>query len=297
MRIGTLVPAAALLVVLSGAAYAADVAWIVSGDTSTLVGAEARLVYRPSVPLGSALAPDALASATTGFAVVKAEAGKDGTWTWTVLPLDEGKLSFIARWKLDGKDAAAPPVEIEARVPEMPKDAEITDIKRPLAARRALWPWVLAALIGAAAWEAWRRWKARPRAAGGFFSPPEPLIPPEIAAERALAELEASQLWEQGEHAAYYLRLTDILRAYLEARYAEPASAMTSVEVARLVKAKEPDLKAATLVRELLSRADLVKFARIKPGPGDGPGDAGLVREVVRATTPRDQAVPAGAPA
>jgi hypothetical protein len=288
--------AALALSLLAAAARAADVAWTVSADSTALVGAEAVVVYRPTVPLGAALAPDALASATTSFAVVKAEARKDGSWIWNVLPLDAGNLSFTARWKLDGNSVDAPAVKLAVRAPDLPKDAEISDIKSPFAARRALWPWLLAAVLGAAAWEAWRRWKARPRQKGDFLAPAEPPVPPEVAAERALAELAASQLWERGEHAAYYLRLTDILRLYLEARYAEPASAMTSVEVARLVKAKEPDLKAATIVRELLSRADLVKFARIKPEPGDGPRDADLVRDVVRATTPQDQAAAAGAP-
>ncbi len=285
-----------LALLLAGPAAAADVSWTVAGDTAAFVGSEARIVYRPSVPLGAALAPDALASETTTFAIVKAEAGKDGAWTWTVLPLDEGRLSFVARWKLDGKDAAAPPFTIAARAPQMPKDADIDDIKSPLAARRALWPWLLAALLGAAAWGAWRRWKARRREGGVLAAPAGPPPSPAEAAERALAELAASQLWERGEHAAYYLRLTDILRAYLEARYAEPASAMTSVEVARLVKTKEPDLKVAASVRELLSRADLVKFARTKPGPDEGPRDAEAVRAVVRATTPRDEALPGGAP-
>ena len=123
----------------------------------------------------------------------------------------------------------------------------------------------------------------------------EPPVAPEDAAQRAIEALAAEGLWERGEHAAYYLRLTEILRVYLEARYAEPATAMTSVEVARLVKDKQPDLKASAVVRELLQRADLVKFARIKPGPDDGPSDARSVLEIVRATTPR-ASVPAGDP-
>ncbi|HEX4047786.1 MAG TPA: hypothetical protein VH309_08130, partial [Elusimicrobiota bacterium] len=77
------------------------------------------------------------------------------------------------------------------------------------------------------------------------------------------------------------------LRVYLEARYGEPATAMTSVEVARLVKSKQPDLKASAIARELLQRADLVKFARIKPGPDDGPNDSRSVLDLVRTTTPR----------
>lgn len=282
----------------AAAAAAANVSWTVAGDTSALVGSEARIVYRPTVsPVGTTLEPDILASATTSFALLKAEAGKDGSWTWIVLPLDEGMLSFTSRWRLDGLPVAAPPFALAARAPAVPKDAEIDDIKGPLAARRAWWPWLLAAALGALAWEAWRRWKARPAGAGGWSEPAAPPVPPEEAAERALAALAAEGLWERGEHAAYYLRLTDILRVYLEARYGEPATAMTSVEVARLMKARQPDLKAAAVVRELLSRADLVKFARIKPDAEDGPRDARSVRDIVRATTPSAPAAPAGVPA
>ena len=282
---------------LAGKASAADVSWTVVGDTSALVGTETRIVYRPTVtPVGTKLEPDVLASATTSFAVVRAEPEKDGSWSWTVLALDEGKLLFTSRWKLDGQAAAAPPVALAARAPAVPKDADIGDIKGPLAARRAWWPWLLAAALGALAWEAWRRWKSRARPEGAADEPLEPPVPPEVAVELALAELAASQLWERGEHAAYYLKLTDILRAYLEARYGEPAMAMTSVEVARLVKAKQPDLKISGAVRELLQRADLVKFARFKPAADEGPNDAAKVLEIVRATTPAPlaQAAPLG---
>ncbi|HXS99411.1 MAG TPA: hypothetical protein VN915_01950 [Elusimicrobiota bacterium] len=268
-------------------AAAANVSWSVSADTSALTGSETRIVYRPSVePIGARLEPDVLASGTTSFAVVKAEAQKDGSWAWTVLPLDEGKLSFVSRWKLDGQAAAAPPVELAARAPAVPKDADIDDIKGPLAASRAWWPWLLAAALGALAWEAWRRWRARP-APEGPAAPTEPPLPPEQAAQRALEALAAEGLWERGEHAAYYLRLTEILRIYLEARFGAPATAMTSVEVARLVKSRLPDLKASAVVRELLNRADLVKFARIKPDAEDGPRDAASVLDLVRATAPR----------
>jgi hypothetical protein len=283
------VTSALLAVLLAAPCTAMEIPWNVAAATSAIVGAETEIVFRPTLTPGAKLEPDALASGTTSFAVVKAEARPDGSWAWTVLPLDEGRLEFVARWKIDGKAADAAPVRMTVRGPDLPKDADIEDIKGPLAARRALWPWLLAAALGAAAWEAWRRWKARP-AAEGPAAPPAPPVSPEVAAENALAELAASQLWERGEHAAFYLRLTDILRAYLEARFEAPASAMTSVELARLVKSREPDLKASALVRDLLSRADLVKFARITPGADEGPRDVGLVREVVRTTTQRPAA-------
>jgi UDP-glucose 6-dehydrogenase len=76
------------------------------------------------------------------------------------------------------------------------------------------------------------------------------------------------------------------LRDYLEARYQEPATAMTSQEVSRLVKSKTSDLTTATSVREILSRADLVKFARIKPQENEGTRDVETVRAIIAATTP-----------
>jgi hypothetical protein len=264
----------------------------VSGDTAALVGADARVVYRATVPAGAKLVPDALGSATTGYAVVGAAASPDGSWTWTVVPLDAGDAPFVARWTLDGAPVESPPVRLAAAAPPLPPDADIADIKGPLAAGRAWWPWLLAALLGAAAWEAWRRLRRRP-GEGPAPEPAAPPVPPEVAAARALAELAASGLWERGEHAAYYLRLTDVLREYLEARYAAPATAMTSVEVARLLKDKRPDLRLAASTRELLQRADLVKFARWSPDDGDGARDAGLVSEIVTATTPADAAAPA----
>jgi hypothetical protein len=276
-----------LALILAANAAAATVSFTVAADTSAATGSETRVVYRPTVdPAGTRLEPDALASGTTSFAVVKAEAQTDGSWVWTILPLDEGRLAFVSRWKLDGRPVAAPPAVLEARAPAVAKDADIDDIKGPLAARRAWWPWLLAAVLGALAWEAWRRWRARP-APEGPAAPAEPPLPPEEAAGRALAVLASDGLWERGEHAAYYLRLTEILRIYLEARFSAPATAMTSVEVARLVKSRQPDLKASAVVRELLNRADLVKFARIKPEAEDGPRDAASVLDLVRATTPR----------
>ncbi len=286
--------ALAAILMTPGLAAAADApAWKISGATAASVGAETVFVYVPPVPDAAKMTADTLASTTTGFAVVKAEARPDGSWAWTVLPLDEGRKTFVARWTRDGAPYAAPPVEIPVKTPGIEKDADIQDIKGPVAARRPLWPWLLAAALGALAWEAWRRWKAARAARPVPDAPAAPPLSPEEAAERALTELEASGLWPRGEQTAYYLRLTDILRAYLEARWAEPATAMTSAEVARLIKDRHADFKTAAAARELLQRADLVKFARLKAGEDEGPADARLVRALVAATTPRPAPVEA----
>jgi len=186
----------------------------------------------------------------------------------------------------NGGAVAAPPAVFFVTVAKLPDDADISDIKGPIKARPALWPWLLAAALAWAAWRGWKRWKARRLAPDGTPLDAAPPLPPEEAAARGIAELRASGLWES-DQSAYYLRLTDILRAYLEARYGKPVTAMTSVEVERLVKARAQDLRIGGSVRELLTRADLVKFAKAKPGPEEGPRDADLALDVIQATTPK----------
>ena len=216
---------------------------------------------------------DALPKGTSDFVVVKAEQ-RDGKHVVTLLPLTPGKVEFQG-------------TTFEGSEPKLADDVEIEDIKGFAAASPALWPWLLLAALAAAAWYARREWLKRRGLAPA--APVEPPLALEFRTERELAALEASGLWERGEHSAFYLRLTEILRKYLEERWAVPATAMTSGEVARLMKARAT-LELAGSVREFLERSDLVKFARLKASPLDGPKDLEKVRRVVFSTTAREEA-------
>lgn len=260
--------------------------WNISSSSVAVVAAESVFVYR-GAPAG--LKADAAGSSTSDVIVVKAEE-KDGAWSWSLLPLSTGPISFTARYlAADGSFITAPSVSFAVTSTGLADEEDISDIKEPLKARPALWPWLLAAVLGSLAWYGWRRWKNRRLAPDGTPIPTEPALPPEIVAERAIAELRGSGLWET-DQIAYYARLTDILRQYLESRYGQPVTAMTSVEVERLVKARAQSLQTGGAVRELLSRADLVKFAKAQPGAKEGPEDADLALAVIKATTPRDLA-------
>ena len=259
--------------------------WQVSASSQAVLAAESRVVYR-SAPAG--LKADIPASATADVLVVKAEEA-GGSWTWTLLPLSTGTISFTARFQSpDGKVVEAPSVAFAVTEAELTADADIADIKGPIKAWPSPWPWLLAGVLAGLIWYGWRRWKSRRRLGpDGVPVPAKPLLPPEVIAELALKELRAAGIWETNQ-AAYYLRLTDILRVYLEARYAKPVTAMTSVEVERLVKERANDLAVGGSVRELLTRADLVKFAKVKPTADEGPLDADLALSLIKATTPRD---------
>jgi len=272
-------------------AQASELEWKIAAATAALVGTETVVGYRPALPRSSKLEPDVLASSTSDFIVVRADFdAKQSAWLWTLLPVAEGRLVFAARWKLDGRDIESPPVTLSLKAPDVPKDEQPRDIRPPRAARPRLWPWLLAALAVLGAWLAWRAWKNREEDAPGL--PAEPAEPPETRARRKLEELRNSGLWERGESEAYYLELTDIMREYLEARYGTPATAMTSGELSRLVKSRQTDLRLSAMAREVLERADLVKFARSKPSRDDGPRDCEAVAALVLATTPTPPPTP-----
>lgn len=98
--------------------------------------------------------------------------------------------------------------------------------------------------------------------------PGEVAIPPEKAHERALrllAELKAKKLWQSGEVKAYYEDLSQIVRSYLENRFAVPSLERTTDELLRDTH-KMPELKPfRKQLRMILQTADLAKFARAKP--------------------------------
>jgi hypothetical protein len=264
--------------------FAQQGSWQVSSSSVAVLAAESVVVYR-GAPAG--LKADAVGSNTNEIVVVNA-VEKDGQWSWSLLPLSTGTVSFVARFQSpDGKAVAAPPVSFAVAEAELPNTADITDIKEPLKARPSPWPWLLALALAASAWYGWRRWKARRLAPDGTPLPDAPVLPPEEIAALAIQKLRTSGLWEN-DQAAYYLGLTGILRSYLEARYRQPVTAMTSAEVERLVKDRAQDLQIGGSVRQLLTRADLVKFAKAKPAPEEGPGDADLALSLIKATTPRD---------
>ena len=103
---------------------------------------------------------------------------------------------------------------------------------------------------------------------GYFFTPPY-VLPPH---ERALSELDklrSEKIWQQGREKEFYSRLTDILRGYIYERAGINAMEMTSGEILNEIrKTTEVDSVYENL-KQVLSTADLVKFAKYKPYPDE----------------------------
>jgi hypothetical protein len=161
--------------------------------------------------------------------------------------------------------------------------ADIRDIKGPVAVPhdyRRLW-WLAAALILVAVLGGLLyRWFNRPRRAA--LPPARPAH--EVALE-ALTRLHTARLLEAGKYEEFYVRLSAIVRAYLESRFLLRAPEMTTEEFLAVAQ-HNPQLAAPQRgqLSHFLAEADLVKFARHRPAVADAERAYVAAREFVQAT-------------
>ena len=83
---------------------------------------------------------------------------------------------------------------------------------------------------------------------------------PHQKAMQEIEQIKAEQLSRSEDAKAYYTRLTDTLRQYLEDRFGFNAKEMTSGEI--IARLKQEDKATIAELRELFETADLVKFAK-----------------------------------
>ncbi len=113
--------------------------------------------------------------------------------------------------------------------------------------------------------------------------PAEPL---HQQALKLLAALDAEQRWQKGYVKEYYVRLTDILRGYIEARYDTPALELTTDELIGKAKITPGLLAIATPLETILRTADLAKFAKAQPLPQEHIQSMELAKDLITATIP-----------
>lgn len=140
---------------------------------------------------------------------------------------------------------------------------------------------VLGLIIGL--W-AWYRKKMRNKPVEET-KPVAPVIPPHVTALQELQALEEKKLWQAGKNKLYYTELTDIIREYIEQRYAVSAHEQTSDEILNSLKFGISREDATLRLRQLLKTADLVKFAKHKPGANENELSMTYAREFVEWTT------------
>lgn len=112
-------------------------------------------------------------------------------------------------------------------------------------------------------------------------------IPPHIWAFEELKRLDSEKLWQQGRVKDYHIRLTDILRTYIEHRMNIPALEMVSSEIIQAISAKnDTPIDLVQKIKNLLDISDLVKFAKYSPLPDENALCFKIAWEFVELTKP-----------
>lgn len=94
---------------------------------------------------------------------------------------------------------------------------------------------------------------------------PAPKLPPHVIAIKALDELRNRKLWQNDKHKLYYSTLTEILRVYIEGRWAVGALEMTSDEIISALRDIDIKYDSRSNLVAILRTADMVKFAKALP--------------------------------
>lgn len=199
---------------------------------------------------------------------------------YTITSFDSGSYRIAPRWfkiNNNGKIDSVPTNGVTLHVHTMAIDTTrgLTDIKMPYDAPvtlKEVTPYILGAiLIGAILFLILYSIKRKKKNKPLFRLPVKPKEPPHIIALRELDRIKSEKIWQKEKTKQYYSEVTDALRNYIEERYEIPAMEQTTDEILNSFKYRKDLLgeKAYQNLGQILSLADLVKFAKYKTLPDD----------------------------
>jgi hypothetical protein len=195
--------------------------------------------------------------------------------------------------------AQSNPIPVEIRGVEIDTSQSIKDIKPPLtvpmsAEEIAAYVGIIAA-VGGLGYALYYYVKKRKRSGGEADEEKKPNIPPHVLALMELEELEVKRLWQSGEIKAYYSQATEIVRRYFERRYGIMALEMTTGEVMQQLEQFKLQKEITGVIDEMLTGADLVKFAKHQPVAAENELVISQARSIIEQTKPVVEAAPANA--
>jgi len=188
--------------------------------------------------------------------------------TWQLDPPLAGEYEIPAlEVKLgDGRtiETQSIPITVVSVIPDSESQPELSDIAPPVA-MPGLSPWLYFLMgVGAAAlaFVGYWLWRLRKKRAEREAAKE----PPHQVAMRELQKLLEENLVEKGEAKLFYLRMSNILRRYIEGRFGLRAPEQTTEEFLDHLRRESvfADLQ-KELLEEFLRHCDLVKFAKHQP--------------------------------
>ena len=176
-------------------------------------------------------------------------------------------------------------------------DMAITDIKGIYKAPIWWWGilrWVLLALaiagIGVGGYYLITYLQSRARKSEDEVLPAEPLRPAEEVALEKLYAIREQKIWQTGQVKEYHTQLTDVVREYIARRFDVSSVEQTSDETLRAMRGLLSDKKELyESLREMLTLADLVKFAKWTATPDENEKSLRSAYTFVKETTPVEE--------
>lgn len=118
----------------------------------------------------------------------------------------------------------------------------------------------------------------------------KPEMPADQVALQTLEELRRKQLWQQGKLKEYYTELTDAVRRYLEAGHGILSTDMTTDETLEAFHcSKIYNEEREIMLRQILTTADMVKFAKSEPLPYEHDRSMSNAVAFVQQTAPKPE--------
>lgn len=158
------------------------------------------------------------------------------------------------------------------RVSSVPVDTtkDIKDIKNIVEFPRSFWdylPYIAGILLFLAiAYLAYYLIRRRKRSE----LPIELRVPPHVLALEALKQLDSEKLWQKGQIKEFHIRLSEIVRTYIERRFKIPALEMITSEIVSALKLNEiTEPQLIDKMQRSFELSDLVKFAKFVPLPDE----------------------------
>ncbi len=217
--------------------------------------------------------------ASAGTELMDADVRLDSAvYTVTTFALDTARLAPLRIGFGDSAQSAVTPALELHVISLVPEDAsDIRDMAPPVDFGPPLWPYVLLGLalviVVTLIWYMiWRRRQPPPEPQEESDEDELP-SPAELALER-LDALEGAPLTTKSQVETYYVELSDILRTYIEHRLRIPALESTTQEL--MMELIHPNIQhqipsgIPRQVEQILSLADLVKFAEVIPTIPEG---------------------------
>lgn len=260
--------------------------------TTVSVGDILWLTLKADLTEGARLADPPILEGTEGLTILEQQAAKNDLKIR--LLIDRLEDFEIGPFSLTGLDRdgneftlQSQPVliTVKSNLGEKPEEASLKPIEDilPITPKYlAYLPWILASIFLGGLLLGIFLWRKRHRSNSINAAVSDP---PHVRAEKEIDRLLADGWFEKGEVKTFYFIFSEIIRRYMELIRHFPAAEMTTEEILRQI-GPEPQNQP---VLQLLSKADLVKFADAVPDPADKERDIETARNYIRLTSPRPE--------